>query len=86
MPRKDYATIGKEIEAAKALVKMGRTYSHYKNPSHQVRVISIGLQESTEKLCVIYRDAVDENVIFVRDIDSWLEEPAKGVPRFRLMD
>ncbi len=85
MEHKDHQTLERELEMAKEKVKIGGVYSHYKNPEHRVRVIAIGIQEATEKLCVIYRDAADENLIFVRDLDIWLEKPLKDTPRFRLV-
>jgi hypothetical protein len=84
MPHKDHRALEEELEAAKRQVVVGGIYSHYKNPEHRVRVVAIGIQEATDKLCVIYCDAADENLIFVRDLDVWLEEPLRGTPRFRL--
>ena len=86
MPHRDPRTVEKELEIAKKQVKLGGTYSHYKNPEHLVKVLAIGTQEATDKLCVIYQDVAHEDLIFVRDLDIWLEEPLKNTPRFRLID
>ena len=66
-------------------MKVGGIYSHYKNPEHKVMVVAIGLQEATGRLCVIYQDIANEKLVFVRDLDVWLEEPIPGTPRFRLV-
>lgn len=85
MPHKSYQAILDELKAAEMLVKVGGTYSHYKNASHLVKVVALGIQEATDRLCVIYRDAANPRLAFVRDLDIWLEEPVKGTPRFRLV-
>jgi hypothetical protein len=86
MPHKDYRAIEKELEIAKRQVRIGGIYSHYKNPEHLVRVIAVGIQEATDKLCVIYQEVANGNHVFVRDLDIWLEEPLGGTPRFRLIE
>jgi hypothetical protein len=86
MPHKSHEDLERELETAKEQVKIGGTYSHYKNPEHLVKVVAVGIQEATDKLCVIYRDAANEKLIFVRDLDVWLEEPIPGTPRFRLVE
>ncbi len=85
MPHRSHEDLEKELESAKKQIKIGGTYSHYKNPKHKVKVVAVGIQEAAEKPCVIYRDAANEKLIFVRDLDVWLEEPIKGTPRFMLV-
>ncbi len=53
MPHKSHEDIEKELGVAKRQVRIGGIYSHYKNPDHKVRVTAIGIQEATDKLCVI---------------------------------
>ncbi len=77
--------IENELEMAKKKVVIGGMYSHYKNPEHLVKVIALGTQEATDKLCVIYRETANGNLIFVRDLDVWLENPIKDTPRFKLV-
>ncbi len=86
MPHKDAKVLEKELEIAKRRVKIDGIYSHYKNPEHKVKVTAIGIQEATDKLCVIYQDTANEDLIFVRDLDIWLEEPVKNTPRFKLVE
>ncbi len=83
MAHKGHEAIGKEIDDAKKRVKIGGIYSHYKNPDMLYEVIGFAVQESTDKLCVIYQAKYGKKLTFVRDLDSWLEEPLKGTPRFR---
>jgi hypothetical protein len=85
MPHKSRHDIERELAAAKKQVEIGSVYSHYKNPEHLVKVTAIGIQEATDKLCVIYQDVANENLVFVRDLDVWLEKPLKGTPRFKLV-
>jgi len=80
MPHKSHEDLERELGIAKTQVRIGGIYLHYKNPDHKVRV-----QEATDKLCVIYQDMANEKLVFVRDLDVWLEEPVKGTPRFRLV-
>lgn len=86
MPHKEHAVIEEELRSAEKQVKIGGIYSHYKDPKHLVKVLSIGVQEATDKLCVIYQEVAGGNIIFVRDLDIWLEEPIEGTPRFKLTD
>lgn len=85
MPHKSHLIIEKELEMAKTQVKVGGIYSHYKNPEHLVKVIALGTQEATDKLCVIYQEAANKNLVFVRDLNIWLERPLKDIPRFKLV-
>ncbi len=86
MPHKSQDDIARDLEIAKAKVKVGGTYSHYKNPKHLVKVIALGTQEATDKPCVIYQEIEGGRHIFVRDLDIWLEYPVKGMPRFKLIE
>jgi hypothetical protein len=85
MEHKDHRQIEKGLEEAKKLVKVGGIYSHYKNSDKLYEVIAIGVQEATDKLCVIYQAKYNEKLIFARDLDSWLKEPSKGTSRFNLI-
>lgn len=75
----------KELEEAQKRIIIGGTYSHYKQPENHYTVVALGVQEATDKLCVIYRAEYDEKLLFVRDVDSWLSKPevdGKYVERF----
>lgn len=85
-PHKDPKAIEKELESAKRLVRINGRYSHYKNPEHIVKVIAIGIQEASDKICVVYQEEAGKNLLFVRDLDVWLENPIPGIPRFSLIE
>jgi hypothetical protein len=85
MTHKSHSILQKELESAKRLVKVNGIYSHYKNPNRFYRVISIGVQESTDELCVIYQDMEDNYLFFVRNLDLWLKNPDENVERFKLI-
>lgn len=86
--RKTEEEIEKEIQEAKREIVMGGLYSHYKNPKNLYTVIALATQEATNKLCVIYRAEYGKKLLFVRDLDNWLEQPewhGKKVTRFILI-
>lgn len=68
-----------EEETLKLLAEAGKKvivdsiYFHYKNPQNTYRVLHLALQEATDKVCVIYQAQYGSKLIFVRDLDSWLE-------------
>lgn len=73
---------------AEKLVQIGNLYSHYKNPLNLYKVIALGIQEATDKVCVIYQAENDKGLIFVRDLDNWLENilvEGKNIKRFKLV-
>ena len=72
---KTHKDIETEIIEAKKLVKIGGIYSHYKNPAHHYKVITLAMQEATDKLCVIYETQYGKKLLFVRDLDNWLTQP-----------
>lgn len=77
--------IKKEILQAKRFIDVGGTYSPYKNPDHLYTVIALATQEATGQLCVIYRAEYGKKLLYVRNIDSWLEKPevnGKKIDRF----
>ena len=86
MPHRSHDDLEKDLNLAQTQVKVGGVYAHYNNPDHKVKVIRLGIQEATEKICVIYQDVADERLTFVRGLDSWLEKPLENTPRFKLVD
>ena len=80
--------LNEQIAQASKFVTVGAIYKHYKYPSRKYLVEKIAIQEASEKICIIYRDASAPSApSFVRDLDSWLENvPWEGkiVPRFVL--
>jgi len=77
-----------ELNDAKSQLKVGGIYCHYKNPERYYKIIGFAVQEATEKICVIYQAQYSKKFTFVRDLDSWLENPVisgKKVARFTLI-
>lgn len=88
MAHKTNEEIEKEINKVKKLIKVGGVYAHYKNPRNHYKVIALATQESTDKLCVLYQAKYGKKLLFVRDVDSWLDNPlldGKKVKRFKLV-
>ena len=81
--------IEKELQEARKHIKIGGTYSHYKNPQNLYKVIFLATQEETDKICVIYQSEYGKKLLFVRDLDSWLDNPevnGEKVERFKLVE
>ncbi|CAN5175768.1 hypothetical protein BH09PAT1_BH09PAT1_7380 [soil metagenome] len=79
----------KEIKKAEELIKLNGIYSHYKNPQNKYKVLSFAVQEATDKICVIYQPQYGKKLLFIRDLDNWLEQPiidGKAVERFKFID
>ena len=84
MPHKSHEQVGREIADAGQQVKVGGVYAHYKNRDNHYKVIGFGIQEATDKICVIYQ-GFDNKLLFVRDLDDWLSKPSSDVERFTLV-
>lgn len=88
MAHKNQTELEKELNQANQKVLVGRIYSHYKNPQNHYQVIALGVQEATDKICVIYQAQYGGKFIFVRDLDNWLEivdVKNNKIPRFELV-
>ncbi len=83
---KNHQALHAELEAAKSKVKIGAIYAHYKFPENHYRVIGLGFREASDELCVIYEAVYDPGLVFIRELNSWLETPkhnGKLVTRFK---
>lgn len=82
----------KLLSDASKKVKIGGSYYHYKSHKNLYNVLNIGLQENTEKPCVIYQSIANSTIpelIWIRDVDVWCEDvlyEGKNVRRFNLVD
>lgn len=66
--------LNRQLAEANKKVVVGDMYKHYKYPDREYYVEKLAIQESTEKICVIYKDIKSMSApSFVRDLDSWLE-------------
>ena len=85
---KTHEELQQELNEAEKLVKIGGIYAHYKTPKNLYKVIAFGTQEATNKICVIYQAEYGKKLIFVRDVDTWLDKPVvngKKIPRFKFV-
>lgn len=86
---KTHAQLDDELAGAKTKVRVGGKYVHYKTPDKYYRVLNVAVQEATDNICVIYQSLYGSGVIFVRDLDIWLELvdlDGKKVNRFSEID
>ncbi len=88
MTHLSHEELNKKIAEAGKLVVIGGIYRHYKYPERKYFVEKLAVQESTLKICVVYKDMEALSApSFIRDLDSWLENvewEGKSVPRFVL--
>lgn len=82
---KSQAALANELNTAKENVIVGGIYYHYKNPSDNYKVLNVAITEWDDKVCVIYEAQYGEKLIFVRPLESWLDQvewQGKLVQRF----
>lgn len=68
-------------------VSVGSKWYHHKNSEKIYVVIAVGLQESTEELCIIYKNELDD-IVWVRNLNSFIgyaDIDNKSVQRFILV-
>jgi hypothetical protein len=70
---KSHAKLHTELEKARRKAIIGGVYSHYKYPENTYKVINLGFIESTDDICVIYQAIYNQELIFVRPLNDWLE-------------
>jgi|GEM_PF-383072 len=85
MAYKSQAELRDSLEKAAALVPVGDTYAHYKNPDQAYTVTGHVVMEANDDVGIIYQANYGERISFVRSLESWLEQVDDGgktVPRF----
>ncbi len=78
--------IEKKIEKAKLQVDVGSKYYHYRERYKEYLILSLGVQEATEEICVVYQALYGDNIVWVRNLDLFLSEvdcDGKKVSRFQ---
>jgi len=85
MAHKSQNNLEEKLQKAGELVKVGGLYFHYKNPENLYKVVGLGIQEATDKICVMYQAQYNKKLVFVRDLDNWLAKPQEGIDRFELV-
>ena len=79
--------IGDTIRRAGYKVKRGAVYFHYKDRAQFYRVERLGFNVENEKVMVIYTSYVgEEEITWVRSLDSWLELVDGNEPRFQRIE
>lgn len=75
-----------ELENARKLVPQGK-YTHYKHPEDpRYEVVGVGIIESTEEICVIYKNNLGWHwVRTLEDFTSEVEVDGKKVKRFKMV-
>ncbi len=76
------------LKKAANKVNVGGFYYHYKKPNDTYKVLNLAVTEWDDKVCVIYEAQYGEKLIFVRPLESWLDEVEwknKTVQRFTLV-
>lgn len=79
------ASLKSELVRLGQTVRVGDEYAHYAHPGRRYRIISIGVLEASQELCVIYQAISKPDLVWVRPVANFLEEiqtPAGKVPRF----
>lgn len=72
-----YASLTKLTENARKRVKKGGLYKHYKScpiMSRCYRVLDVAIMEEKQDIVVIYQEEFFERLIWVRELNNWLEE------------
>lgn len=67
-------------------VSVGGRYVHYKDPTKEYIVKSLGVLEATDEVAVIYEAQYGEKVSFIRPLESFCADvlvDGVSVPRFR---
>ncbi|XWV25629.1 TonB box-like protein [Tupanvirus deep ocean] len=54
-------------------IKPGDIYYHYRSPHDHYKVITIALDEATEKPVVVYQALYGKKLIWVRHYDVWCQ-------------
>lgn len=88
MEHKTQEQLLKELKIAKTKVVVGGHYAHYKHPEDpRYEVVGVGIVESTEGICVIYKNKL--GWLWVRtleDFTSEVEVNGVKVKRFKMIE
>ncbi len=79
-----------KLTQAQQLVKIREHYVHYKNPNNKYVVLTIGLDEQSEEVSIIYQAEYGKELIWIRPLADFLgtvkDQVGKDVPRFSLVE
>jgi len=79
------------LEEASKLVKVGATYSHYRDLANRYKVLNLIIIEATQETGVMYQKESGSgflnSVIWIRPVHSWIEKVPDNnesvIPRFQ---
>ena len=74
------------LKNAKQKVQAGQKYVHYRSQEKKYLVLQVALLEADCEPCVVYQDLSDNDLIWVRPLQSFcelVEVSGKMVPRFQ---
>jgi len=66
--------LANELKKAAEKVKVGGFYYHYKKPGDAYKVLNLAITEWDDKVCVIYEAQYGDRIVFVRPLETWLDE------------
>jgi hypothetical protein len=78
MADKEIKSLFEKVQKARLKIKTGDKYFHYKNPDRFYEILAVGLIESSEEPCVVYRALYGDKVVWVRTIANFLEKVEVG--------
>jgi len=76
------------VKAAKAKVRVGGEYVHYKSDRMHYKVLDLVVNTDDDSVWVVYEAQYDEHIRFVRSLKEWLDviETENGaIRRFTLI-
>lgn len=76
------------LRKAGRMVKRGAVYHHYKDRTQLYRVERLAYNTENEKVMVVYSSYAndDQEITWVRSLDSWLELVDGKEPRFQRIE
>ncbi len=87
LPHTSHDELNKMLLSVIMQLPLGTIYKHYKYIDRDYQILGYAIQESSQKVCIRYRNIKEDNAPeFVRDYDSWIEEVEWNgaiVPRFK---
>lgn len=78
----DFAQLERD---ASEQVEVGGTYGHYKNAEKRYVVVTIAIDEATERPAVVYKALYGDGTTWIRSVENFLETvetPEGPKPRF----
>jgi len=75
-----------QVEVALQQVFLGGIYVHYKHPERQYMVVSVGIDEPSEKPMVSYKALYGRQLLWHKLLSDWLKPTDTGVERYQRVE